>query len=132
MSSEKELKELFPTSKEIIIAGKKILVKPMVWTDFIALFDELEKVFTKFSEEEEFDLTKFTEKDFGKLVPVIKEVLSIFARWLKVEVKWLMDNLSAKGTLVLIGEFIEINEWEEVKKLFFQLKLKARKKEEKK
>jgi len=121
-----ELKLLFPTSKEIKITNKTILVKPMVWTDFLAVIEDFGKIINELFEKNGFDLTKFDEKkDMAKLVPVIKEVINIFSGWLKVEPLWLKDNLTMKGTMELLVNFLDVNEWDEVKSLFLALKLKV-------
>ena len=123
-----ELKVLFPASKEIELAGRKIVLKPMVWSDFLMLIEDFGKVVVGIRKESpDFKFEDFDEKDLGKLVPVIAEVLNIFARWLNVELSWLKSNLTMKGTAQILLDFLEVNEWEEVKALFLALKLKVRK-----
>jgi hypothetical protein len=119
-----ELKEIFPSAKEIKVGGKMLVVKPMVWVEFIIIIEEFGKVMGIIAEKyPDFDLSNFNEKkDLGKLVPVINEILTIFAKWLNVELEWLKSILSLKGTMQLLIEFLEVNEWNEVKELFLELK----------
>ena len=122
----KELQKLFPSSKQIIIAGKTLNVKPMVWTDFLNIIEDFGKIMSELGKDKDFDLSEFDEKkDLAKLTPVIKEILSIFAKWLKVKLDWLKDNLTLKQTMELLNVFFEVNEWDDVKSLFLALRLKV-------
>lgn len=122
----KELQKLFPSSKEVVIAGKSLVVKPMVWTDFLNIIEDFGKIMSELGKDKDFDLTKFDEKkDLNKLIPVMNEVLNIFAKWLNVKLNWLKDNLTMKQTMSLLIDFFEVNEWEEVKSLFLALKSKV-------
>lgn len=129
-----KLRKLFPLAKEITIANKALIVKPMVWVDFLNIIEDFSKVMSELGEDQDFDLTKFDEKkDLKKLIPVMNEVLNIFAEWLSVDSTWLKKHLTMKKTMELLNLFLEVNEWSEVKSLFLALKSKVQKeqKEEK-
>lgn len=118
-----EIKQVFPSAREILVAGKKIVVKPMVWKDFLSVIEDFGKVLSEVG-----DLTQFDEKkDLPKLIPVLTEILNIFSKWMSVELNWLKENLTAKETLQLVNNFLEVNEWDEIKTLFLGLKLKVQK-----
>ena len=126
MADLKELQMMFPSAKEIKIVNKTFVVKPMVWTDFLAVLDDFGKIFEELTKKHPgFDLMEFKESDLGKITPVITEVLNIFARWIKTDVQWLKDHLTGLGTVQLLIDFLEVNEWESVKTLFFQLQSKV-------
>jgi len=122
-----ELKQLFPTAKEVKIADKVFFVKPMVWTDIVAVVESIVEAIAKINDKNpDLDLEKFDiKKDLIKLIPITDEILNIFARWLKVDYKWLKDSLTIKNLIQLLQDFIDINEINEVKSLFFGLKLKV-------
>jgi len=124
--SLEDLKKLFPSSREIKITDRKFNVKPMVITDFLEVVESFGVVMQELSSKG-VKLTEFDEsKDFVFLLPVANQLVDIFAKWLEADAKWLKDNLTPKGIMKLLIEFMEVNEYAEVRDLFLELMLKVK------
>lgn len=125
MSKLDELKEVFPSAKEIEIAGRKFLVVPMVWRDFLEAIQTFGEIMSVTDMIELLQTIMGEKKDVTKLLTSMNKLLGIFAKWIGSEEGWLESHLTAKNCLKLLTEFLEVNEWEEVKPLFLALKLKV-------
>lgn len=118
---DKELDTLLPKGVECSIGEKKIILKPLVWKDYMEIFQELAESLQELSD---IKIEK-GKVDFQTIVDVISSgkinIPKLLGKITKVEEEYIEKNITLPQMVKIIETIIEQNQWDEVIKKLITL-----------
>jgi len=107
----REAEALLVTDRDVKVGGKICKARPLVLDDYVMLFADLGDVMKEIiTKNPDYDVNKFSAKDFRIFLPVYAQLKNILARFLQVEAGWLGKNMTLAELSALLVAFLEVND----------------------